>query len=300
MGKTIAIVGTAENTRDAVRQSRADEIWTMNWFYLYDFIPRISRLFEMHPVWLYALSDKPQHKKMVDHWKWLQENKQPYPIYMLDRFNNVPSSVSYPIEQVTENIFGRKLLRGEEPFDFYGSTVDYMLACAIYEGAETIELYGVEMGSTTEYKYQRDTAHFFIGVAIGRGITIKIQPACVLLKAKRYGYTGDQMIFRQDLERMYTIFETRRKNAEARLQFHEGQRALLMEMPEESRPKDYEAQLLAVAIKVQEFRDEVLIASGGEQLLIFEISEIDLAEPGEYELVNPLKLIPPVPAEDQD
>ena len=276
--KSVALVGYAEETRDAVRKSQADEIWSINWAYKYDFIPRIDRLFEMHPVWVYGASPKPEHVKMKDHWEWLRK-PHPYPVYMLTQLPQVPACVRYPIEEVTNFIFDNKLIKGGNPHDFFGSSVDYMLALAVYEGFERIELYGIEMGSMTEYRYQRESAAFFIG-RVMQYAQIILQPESVLLRGKKYGYEGGQMIFRQDLERMLIQWEEKKQDATARLQHAEGQLAILAE---KGTPKELDEINRACML----LRDELMVASGGEQLLIYQIREIDLEEP-ELKLENPI------------
>jgi hypothetical protein len=292
--KTLALLGGAELTRDGVAKTQADEVWTMNWFYLYDWVPRIDRLFEMHPIWMYGQTGKPEHKKVLDHWTWLQQSRKDYPIYMLADLPQVPSCIRYPIEEITECVFGRKLLRGEDPTDFYGSTVDYMLALAFYEKKmgiqnwERIELYGIEMGSVSEYRYQRESAAFFVGRCMEL-MTVVLPENSVLLRRKRYGYEGGQMIFRQDLERMLMQWETRRGEAMGRLNHLEGQ--IIYLQGKLLKKKEF----ANTQVKLIEARDEVIMASAGVQLLQYQIAEIDLEEP-DFDLLNPLKVIPMEPS----
>lgn len=277
--KTVALVGFASTTRDAVQQSKADEIWTLNWAYKYKFIPRIDRLFEMHPIWAYDGIEKPEYIKPIQHWKWLH-NPHPFPIYMLHQLPQVPSCIRYPIEDVTEYIFGRRLLSGDNPSDFYSSSFDYMLALAIYEKWDRIELYGFEMGSLTEYRYQREGSAFFIGNAIGRGITVQRQSNSVVLKTKRYGYEGGQMIFRQDLERLLESFTKQKIEALARVQYLEGKLSNEDDEHYSEIEKEYSTT-----------RENALIASGAEQAIVFCIKELDLEEVDPI-IVNPIQMIP--------
>jgi len=71
---------------------------------------------------------------------------------------------SYPIDQVID-YFGT---------DFFTNTIDYMIALAIYRGATEIHFYGVNMTMDDEYSYQRPGVHFWIGMAMGRGIKIRV------------------------------------------------------------------------------------------------------------------------------
>lgn len=272
--KTLALYGFATNTRDAVKNTQASEIWSLAWAYKYD-VPRIDRLFEMHPVWLFQETDLLEYGKMRDHWSWLQENVT-IPVYMLGQLPVIPRSINYPIDEVTEYLFHGLLKRGLDPSDFYSSSFDYMMGLAIFERWERIELYGFEMGSLTEYRYQREGAAFFIGQAIARGIEVVLQPQSVLLRGKRYGYQGGQMIFRQDLERLAAKFSEQRNNTVARLQHAEGRAATGDE---------------AAAEEAAKLREQALIASGAEQAIQYCIREIDLEEP-EIDLINPLVTLP--------
>lgn len=281
--RTVALVGLSTTTREAVRNSSADEIWTLNWAHLYDFIPRIDRLFEMHPIWAYMRTSLPEYEKPRKQWRWLQK-VHGYPIYMLKGIPEIPDCVRYPLEEVTEDIFGVRLLRGEDPSSFYSSSVDYMLALAIYEKVDVIELYGIEMGSTTEYRYQREGAAFFIGVAIGRGITVKREKNSILLRSKMYGYEGGQMIFRTDLERYLQHWTKTKTEKMAVLQNLEGRLQHMQNILGDDFHNDPDA--LALAQELSNIRDEVMIAEGACQNLTYLIREVDLEEP-EFELVNP-------------
>jgi len=282
--KSVALLGGADTTRGAVKDSTADEIWTANWSYLYDYVPRIDRLFEMHPIWVYGDTDKDEWIKPARHWKWLQAGEKGYPIYMLMDRPEVPSCVRYPIEDITLDVFGTRLLRGDEPSDFYSSSADYMLAMAIYEGFDKIELYGIEMGSSTEYRYQREGAAYFIGVATGRGITVQRQTNSIVMKNKKYGYEGGQMIFRQDLEAMFRYWTKVRRDRFAKMSNLEGR---LQAMHAEGKSQE---ELHELATKCGEARDLSAKADGWVDCLTYQIKEVDLEEP-EMALTNPFEMI---------
>jgi hypothetical protein len=298
----IALVGGAKSTRGAVHQSQADELWTPNWSYKYDYVPRIDRLFEMHPVWLYADTDKATWAKPREHWDWLQQ-AHPYPIYMLKEHPSVPASVRYPIEDVVREIFPHlKRKNWEEgtlePARFFTSSFDYMLGLAILMKDEwnidEIETFGVEMGSDTEYRYQKYGASFFIGVAITKGIRITMPHNTVLTKGKLYGYEGAQMIFRTDLERYLTMYNEMRVEYTSILNHMEGQYSVyeqtLRNMVAEHGVEHQLSQDAAKALeeqrgKVQDQRDMVSIAAGAFQAVKYLVDEVDLDIP-EVELQN--------------
>ena len=261
--KKIALVGLANTTRDLANLSDADEIWSLNWWYKGDFLNRIDRMFEMHPIWALADSTKEEYQKPREHWKWLQQPHD-FPIYMLENRPEVPACIRYPIEDVTKYLFGNNLVKGDYAVQVYGSSLDYMMALAIYMKPKVIELFGIEMGSSTEYRYQRESMALMVGIAISKGITVKIPNESIMLKTKLYGYQGGQMIFRQDLERLHTQARKRADTEMARLQFLEGRKANQLQMTlqykdEESLAKlneEYDAQVKAT-IYAQAFRDSL-------------------------------------------
>jgi hypothetical protein len=300
---TIALVGGASTTRGAVQFSKADEIWTANWSYKYDYVPRIDRLFEMHPVWLYAETDKVAWSKPKEHWEWLQL-EHPYPIYCLQKHPDVPAAVRYPIEDVVDEIFGGLLIKRnweeatEEEQRFSTSSFDYMFGLAILMKEEwsidTIEIFGVEMGADTEYRYQKYGASFFIQAAMARGIKVVVPHNSVIMKSKLYGYEGAQMIFRTDLENYLAKYNTAREEGTAALNHLEGQGVHMAEELQrcvnEYGIEDDRSKLAAMIMsehqqKMQDQRDITSIAAGAYQAVFHLIKEVDL-EVSEGELMN--------------
>ena len=293
---TIALVGGAKSTRGAVHYSQADEIWTPNWSYKYDYVPRIDRLFEMHPVWLYADTDLATWAKPREHWEWLQQ-EHPFPIYMLTDRPEVPASVRYPIEDVIREVFPNLKRYDWEKKEhlqarFFTSSFDYMIGLAILKQKEWnithLETFGVEMGADTEYRYQRHGGNFFLGAAVTRGIQVTMPHNSVLLKSKMYGYEGGQMIFRTDLERYLTMYNSMREEYSAVLNHLEGQhdemeRTLQSRFQEfgmeDARTKEAADRLEKHRKTVQDQRDMVSIAAGAFQAVKYLIDEVDLEVP---------------------
>jgi hypothetical protein len=266
-----------------LEKSEADEFWTCNWSYNYDWIGQIDRLFEVHPVWLYANLDKAEWIKPKEHWDWLTKHIG-YPVYLQRKLDAVPSSVQYPIEEVTEEFFGNRFLTlmkdgSTRPHSVYGSSMDYMMGMALREGFDEIELIGIEMGSSTEYRYQRESFAVWTGMALGRGHTVIRPGNSALFNIKRYGYEGGQMIFRQDLERLFHWQEKEKAILLARVQQMEGR------MQEAQRDEE---KLLAMANEYRDLRDQLMISIGWGQCLAHEIQDIDLEEV-EPQIVNPIK-----------
>ena len=127
------------------------------------------------------------------HWEWLQK-KHPFKIYMLEKYDGIPSAVKYPFDEVyniIEPYLGIKLFR---------SSADFIMALAILKGYKTIEIVGVEMASGSEYDYQKPGFYFWTGVAIGKGIKVVTLDKSVLFSGMIYGYEGEIVINRSKFE----------------------------------------------------------------------------------------------------
>ena len=171
--KKFALVGFSESSRHLAPFD--DDEWcivAMN--QLYRHIPRADVWMEMHKYPDYLTIDPVPG---TDYAAWL--SKCPIPVYMCDKRDDVPNSVRYPIEEMV-SIFG----------DYFYSTVSYAIALAIREGFEEIGLWGIDLAHDSEYEYQKPSAEYLLGVAIGRGITVHLPSQSALLKGTyRYGYS---------------------------------------------------------------------------------------------------------------
>jgi len=251
-GKKVAIVGFATLSRDGVKDSDADEIWSMNWAWKYDFIPRIDRLFEMHSPAILSLGDRSiftqlqyalkrlfdktlpidparsaSAKKLRDQWQWLQQPHD-FPVYMQTKLPKCPAAVEYPFEAVARYCWSN-LWRGKKRQLYFTSSFDFMMALAIYEQVAEIQLYGIELGSDTEYKYQRPGGHAYIGMALGKGIKVVLPESSYLFNADLYGYRKGQVIFRQDLEHHARIRAGQAEEYKSKLNSTEGKYAEVTE-----------------------------------------------------------------------
>lgn len=180
-GRKIAIIGKAPSTMLAAPyDDESWEIWT-----LYDTpqrneVPRWSRNFELHP-----LSGFEDNK---EYYQWLS-TKHEQPIYLRKEHEDVPSGVAYPVDEIVER-FGR----------YFTNTVSWMIALAIHEEVSEIGLWGVDMAHDTEYGTQRPSCEYFVGMAVGSGITVQIPEASDLLKTRvLYGFETDSSQMREKL-----------------------------------------------------------------------------------------------------
>lgn len=186
--KTVALVGFADTSRDQAPWDNKDiEIWSMNHAHSQPWMVRYDRIFQLHTM-AYLKACMANSEKDRKHFEWLS-TPHDFPIYTQKKYPEFPAAVRYPIEKA-RNRFG----------NFFTSTMAYMIALAIMEGYKRIELYGFEMESGTEYKYQRDSAEYFIGLAQALGIDVYLPSNCSLLKGKLYAYDSMDIGARQLLD----------------------------------------------------------------------------------------------------
>lgn len=271
---SVALYGFATATNGGIWQSKADEVWSVIWAYKYD-VPRLDRILEMHPVWLQARSQKPEFEKVRQHWEWLKNNIT-IPIYMLAAHSEIPMAVRYPIEDAM------RLVPKPRRRAVFSSSFDYLVALAVLEGYNPIECYGFEMGSDTEYRYQREGAAYWIGYCDAKGIELVLPKNTHLLSHKLYGYEGGSMIYRQDMERLKEVRMEQKKNAFALISVLEG------------RMKQLNADGKADSPEIKELADKwdeqyriALVTAGALQECEYILKEIDLEEPSD-ELLDPM------------
>lgn len=270
--KSVAMVGFAKESREFARLSQAEAFWSMNWAYEYDFLPRIDRLFELHEAWIYAGAGE-RHAKRVKHWEWLRQNRE-IPVYMTKYRADVPMCHVYPLAQIQDAIRCRVL----------SSSIDLMMALAIFEGYERIEWYGIEMGNETEYRYQRQGAAYWIGQCDARGIDLVLPKTSRLLPTKKiYGFEGAQMIARQDLERYRNKFLVEMQDQQWRTDKLMGELEALSTLGADTSEKEAEY------IKS---RDQLMLKSGAVQAIGFLIEHVDFGEaPSQVEMENPMMAV---------
>jgi hypothetical protein len=218
--KSVAIVGYSNVNLKYAKESKADELWTMNHHVFLQErmaddkrdIFRCDRLFELHrPEWF-------TRKEIPDallYRKWLQE-KKPFPIYMLEQMDEFPSCIAYPRELIKHDLFKHMWVGEQNEREYYTSSVSLMIAMAIYEKFDRIEFYGVEALTDTEYADQKPCIEFMIGMAMGSGIDVVFHPTCSLCNAQVYGYEGVPHIVHARLDYLLEHYEKLQKEANDR------------------------------------------------------------------------------------
>lgn len=151
----IAIIGMSPSCKDAPWYDDQWEKWGLPWHP--EYWARCDRLFDIHETTNKLQADK--QKKFVKNAKDIGAI-----IYMVENFEGAEK---YPLDKVG--------------FDYFSSSMAYMLALAIYEGHEKIGLWGIDM-TDLEYEYQRPNMEYLIGYARGKGIEVYIHETSPLCK----------------------------------------------------------------------------------------------------------------------
>jgi hypothetical protein len=170
MVRNIAIVGSAESTRDlAPFGDMSWEIWGLAWRRY----PRVDLLFEIHDPVLWSGYAPATYRDELA--------ASAVPVYMRTPHDDIPAAIRYPLEHIAAELSPRGAA------DVWTSSIAYMLALAIAElgrdGGGSIGLYGVDMALEGEYAYQRTACEYLIGLARGRGITVLIPEQSTLCRA---------------------------------------------------------------------------------------------------------------------
>lgn len=105
------------------------------------------------------------HARHPDRIAWYQRQTKPVYRWAVDPL--LPSSVAYPIDAIRSHFADVGLER-----DFHGS-LSWMLALAIYEGFEVIEVFWCPQDDA-QHRKQVPSIRYWIGMARGRGCSVRI------------------------------------------------------------------------------------------------------------------------------
>lgn len=238
MKDTVILYGTNTFTRHLIDWNREDaEYWCWNEVgSLKDDRPgywakRVDLLLQMHAPPIFRNHFNLNHGKQQpldngkysnSHYDWLQRPHE-IPVYMQEHFEDVPSSVKYPFDEVVKTLLPniwRDYGKGREQVVHFTSSTSYAIALALYlteigvRQFKQIETVGIEMTSDTEYVRQRDGVTFWLGIAVGKGINV-VTHSPLFMNNKLYGYTGEVVIQRQEFEMSLRKLDEMTKHAES-------------------------------------------------------------------------------------
>lgn len=175
----VAILGGGSVSRqNAPMDDPTWEVWSLNNLWPRDSQNRMraDRWFELHPMDVQNADDM----GII--------NSCPVPLYTLELYPEVtnPLAVRFPIERVRATLGGSWA-------EFFPCTFCYQIALALTEGFDEIGLFGVDLfvGSAREMALERAGVAFWLGLAVGSGVNVRIAVAGqhgVIELPYRYGY----------------------------------------------------------------------------------------------------------------
>jgi predicted transcriptional regulator YdeE len=248
----LAIVGFAPTTRHLTPwDDDSYEIWGLNEEYNFDWMKRFTRWFQIHPRWDFMRDNNINHRNHP-HWLtnttgmcnrckgeggWLAEeggekkavacpdcqngtytppaHRKDLIIYMQEHWDDIPNSVAFPLNEATALL--------PVGYPYFTSSVSLMLILAYMMGFKRVELYGFEMGTTTEYHYQRANGEYIMGFLQGKGMEVVVPKNSSLLKGELYGYKNMKTGFRQNLEMRQVIVNEQERKQGTQVQMMTGQ-----------------------------------------------------------------------------
>jgi hypothetical protein len=197
--RKIALLGYAPNVRFAPWDDPTVEIWALNDMAFT--MPRVDVLFELH---------SPDIIKKEGHWDRLKGLK--IPVLMQEHYDEIPSSVKYPMDAVEKNF----MVAGTDR-PYLTCSASLMLAVALISDPRpvSIDVYGVDMAQDGEFAKQRPSCEYYLGLARGMGIQISVQHSSDLLKTRFvYGFEDEKLsVFMQQLKERQTFLQNMRSAA---------------------------------------------------------------------------------------
>lgn len=106
-------------------------------------------------------------------------NDMGVPLVAPMKYEEIPLSEAFPLDRYVKE-FGAP---------YFLNTIAYMIAYALLEGAEEIDLFGINQASSSEYFYEKASCEYLLGVAIGRGVKVTIhgEKSELLMNKARFG-----------------------------------------------------------------------------------------------------------------
>jgi hypothetical protein len=155
------------NDREAFKEY---ESWGLN--NLFGVVPNPTRWFEIHRIWKekgvwYRRGKSEQsvdgEKSSIK--KYLERlDSLKVPVLMHEVNPLIEKSVEFPFKEIMDSF----------PFHFYTCTMAWQMGLAILMGFKRIEFYGMDLLDYWERRYQRACLAYWIGVATGRGIDVRM------------------------------------------------------------------------------------------------------------------------------
>lgn len=172
--RIVQLMGGASTAEEAPPLPAGAERWGLNGLHFKKQAAKFdnwTRWFDLHNIpWIRQI--RPET------YEWYQQ--QTKPIVMWEHYPEIPSSEVYPIQAV-QLYFNKEKL--------FLSSFDWMMALAMAEDFDVIDIYWFRMNANSRYTYQLPSALYWVGRARGMGITVNVHGKSNLNPdTKLYGY----------------------------------------------------------------------------------------------------------------
>ncbi len=172
--RTVQIVGSAPSIIDWPVIEGAER-WVFNASYKLDQGRPYTRVFNLHEFAVIQAC-------LPDVWPWYA--KQTVPVYLLEAHPDIPRSLPFPLKAVR-----RFFAHDGELESYFDCQLDLLIAFALMEGFDHIDLAGIEVRREEEWGYQRASVSYWMGRARGMGRRITAAPTSQLCTTPAiYGY----------------------------------------------------------------------------------------------------------------
>lgn len=195
--KKVNILGTGDGWQLAPRESDA-MIYCLN---DYIFIER----YKVKPdvlIIMDILDEKPQIVSGINNLGDIIQriNSLKVPLIAPYRYEEIPLSEPFPLDECVKR-FGQP---------YFTNTICYMIAYALLQGAEEIQIFGVNQASSAEYYGEKSGVEYWLGIVNGMGVklTINGEKSELLTLKKRlgggilYGYNAPYQVIVDNRERL--------------------------------------------------------------------------------------------------
>lgn len=178
MLRAVQILGVGPNLSSAPLLPGVER-WCMNYHRIYRL--KYPEALETWTRWFNVHSHAHMVKTYPDGFAWYTQ--QTKPIYFAHEEPEVPSAVLFPYRQIQTHFQHSPT----EPETFFTLSLAWLMAFAIMEGFERIELWGHSL-TERDMDTRRPAIHYWIGRARQAGITVYIPPDVDTCRADRlYG-----------------------------------------------------------------------------------------------------------------
>lgn len=192
--RTVRIYGASQNLREAPAHTVDEtdvEVWVANNTMVAEarrpsVFTEWTRWFNLHAQ-AYMVGTYPAA------YSYYQTKTDGRPVYFQKAYTDVPTAVAFP-RQAVQAAFAT----AAGPNRYFTCSACWLIALAVYEGFERIELWGFELRDTkpgSAYRFERPCFAYWVQVAKDRGCDVFYQKAIATLYAEGKMIPGDPLLY---------------------------------------------------------------------------------------------------------